>query len=372
MNSESNKKEKQSTGKAVVKSGSEKKNEKETSPESKAKSSTKKQSQREPKKQRNPVSKIALLALLFVLLVGGAAGYEYYLLRIQAKQDADLFVSQQGLKTRLDNLEHELQSTRSSLTEQDRVLKSTMDTVSEQLGRTTRAWRLAEIEYLLTVANHRLNLVRDRKTAIAVFETADKRLEAMGDPGLTSVRKAIANELNLLRGISDPDLTGMSLSLGSLASEVDKFPLLFKERVDQATGLTQKARPESWRDIPAAMWEEIKGLVVIRRHQQPTEPLLPPEEAWFLHQNLRLKLEQAQLSLLRQDTRLFRNNLEDARTWIQTFFDADSAAVKNAVSTLDNLSRVELKPDIPDVSGSLRELRRVLAQRGVSLSKSGE
>lgn len=376
MNTESNQPEKKSTGKGVVKnddkdSAEKKEDSKKEIAVNKAettKEETKKKSRPVSKKQKHPISKTALLSLLLVLIVGGVAGYEFYLLENQAKRDSDLSQSQQSLQSSISKLEQEIQQTRSSLTADNKALQASMDTVSAKLGRTTTAWRLAEVEYLLTVANHRLNLVQDRPTAIAVFETADERLQAIGDPGLMSVRKAIANELNLLRSISEPDLTGMALSLSSLANEVEKMPLIFKERVDLATGEEQKAKPESWREIPAAMWEEIKGLVVIRRHTQPTEPLLPPTEAWFLHQNLRLKLEQAQLALLRRDTALFRKNIEEASVWIQTFFDGDSAAVKNATTTLDSLAKVELKLNIPDVSGSLRELRRLLTQRGVVLN----
>lgn len=376
MNTESNQPEKKSTGKGVVKnddkdSAEKKEDSKKEIAVNKAettKEETKKKSRPVSKKQKHPISKTALLSLLLVLIVGGVAGYEFYLLENQAKRDSDLSQSQQSLQSSISKLEQEIQQTRSSLTADNKALQASMDTVSAKLGRTTTAWRLAEVEYLLTVANHRLNLVQDRPTAIAVFETADERLKAIGDPGLMSVRKAIANELNLLRSISEPDLTGMALSLSSLANEVEKMPLIFKERVDLATGEEQKAKPESWREIPAAMWEEIKGLVVIRRHTQPTEPLLPPTEAWFLHQNLRLKLEQAQLALLRRDTALFRKNIEEASVWIQTFFDGDSAAVKNATTTLDSLAKVELKLNIPDVSGSLRELRRLLTQRGVVLN----
>lgn len=326
---------------------------------------TKKKSSTRVKKEKKPVSKIAVFAFFLVLLVGSAAGYEYYLLQIQINQSSKLSRAQTISQTRIDKLEQQLQATRQSLETENNTLKAKMDVVSEKLGRTTTAWRLAEVEYLLTVANHRLNLVHDRKTAITIFETADERLVAIGDPGLMSVRKTIAGELTSLRSISEPDITGMALSLSSLAKDIEKLPLIFKERVDLALGDKQKSKPESWRELPEAIWEEIKGLVVIRRHEQPTEPLLPPAEAWFLQQNLRLKLEEAQLALLRRETSLFRNKLQEARIWIETFFDNDSAAVKNAASTLKSLDQVELEVKLPDVSGSLRELRRLLTQRGV-------
>jgi len=120
----------------------------------------------------------------------------------------------------------------------------------------------------------------------------------------------------------------------------------------------------NWEELPQAVWEDIKSLVRVRRHQQPIEPLLPPKEAWFLQQNLRLKLEQARLSLLRRDTRQFRQYVGEANSWIESFFDADSPAVRNASVTLRALIRVKLQPRTPDVSGSLRLLReRLLEQK---------
>lgn len=334
------------------------------------------------KPERPPISKIALLGLVIALVASAAAGYEFYLLQLQAKQNTLFQKSQDDALTRINGLDEELQasrqaqaieaSAREKLEIEQNALKTVMDSVSARLGRTTTAWRLAEIEYLLTVANHRLTLAQDRKTAIAIFESADKRIKVIGDPRLVTIRKEIADELNALRSVAEPDLDGMALSLGSLAENVDKLPLIHKEQVDAALDQIGKKAPENWRDIPAAVWNDIKSLVVVRRHQQPTEPLLPPKESWFLYQNLRLKLEQARLALLRQDTQLFRQYLEEASGWIKMFFDEDSPAVTNTLDTLSSAAKVDLRPAMPDVSGSLRDLRRLLANNGVVLGKKSD
>lgn len=351
------------------------------SPETDAgkKASPKTTSNTSSKKNRTPISKTALLGLVIAVVAVVAAGYEFYLLQLQKKQNTAFQESQNSALSRIDGLEQDLQTTRQALAadvsarekleDEQTALKTVMDTISARLGRTSTAWRLAEVEYLLTVANHRLTLAQDRKTAIAVFESADQRIKAIGDPRLVKIRKEIADELNALRSVSEPDLDGMALNLGSLAENVDKLPLIHKERVDAALDKVGKKAPKEWRDIPAAVWSDIKTLVVVRRHQQPTEPLLPPKESWFLHQNLRLKLEQARLALMRQDTSLFRQYLTEASGWIKMFFDAESAAVENTQNTLSSLGKVELKPSMPDVSGSLRDLRQLLANNNIVVGK---
>ena len=274
-------------------------------------------------------------------------------------------------------LEQELKNIRQALDRETQARKNSedefvsfklaMEVVATKLGRTSNEWRLAEVEYLLSIANYRLTLTHDRVTAIAIFENADQRIKELGDPAFLKIRKSIKEELISLHAVKEPDLAGMALSLGTLVAEVERLPLVDKERVAVATGQIKDQAPESWQDIPAAVWKDIKSLVVVRRHQQPTEPLLPPAESWFLVQNLRLKLEQARLSLLHRDTVLFRQNLKEANTWISTFFNEESPGVINALKETSALAKIELQPIIPDVSGSLRQLRSLLVERGVKI-----
>lgn len=317
---------------------------------------------------------LSVAATLFTASALAIGIYNFWLWQKYTPVSTQLTKNQTVFGSRLDGLERQLRWTESALTKETRArkiaeseheaLSTAMKSVSAKLGRTTIAWRLAEIEYLLTIANHRLALAQDKKTAIAIFETAAKRLRVIGDPSLLNIRQAISDELNVLKSMVDPDVTSMALSIGSLITGVEYLPLIDKERLALAINTGNYKKLLSWEELPQAVWEDIKSLVRVRRHQQPIEPLLPPKEAWFLQQNLRLKLEQARLSLLRRDTRQFRQYVGEANSWIESFFDADSPAVRNASITLRALIRVKLQPRTPDVSGSLRLLReRLLEQK---------
>lgn len=328
-------------------------------------------------KEKQAFSKTALLALTVAVLVGVVVGYEYLILYKQGMFTAEFSNSQNKVISRISSLEQELKNTKNALGTENQArinaeaefnaFKIAMEEVATKFGRTTNEWRIAEVEYLLTIANQRLNLTQDIRTAAAMLESADQRLQRIGDPALLEIRKSIKDELNALYAVQEPDLSGLAISLSSLASEVDRLPLIDKERVAVATGQIKDQAPENWKDIPAAIWKDIKSLVVVRRHQQPAEPLLPPAESWFLYQNLRLKLEQARLALLQRDTALLRQNLNEAETWLNTFFNEESPGVINALKTTAALSKVELQPAMPDVSGSLRQLRSLLVKRGVKI-----
>jgi len=322
------------------------------------------------KKEKQSISKTALFALLVAVFASAGMGYEYFLLQQQQHLTASILSSQNRLEQNLKNTSQALErESRARINSENEFIsfKTSIEAVATKLGRTSNEWRLAEVEYLLTIANHRLTLAHDRITAIAIFENADQLIKELSDPALLKIRKLIKEELLLLNAVKEPDLAGMALSLGSLAAKVEDLPLVDKERVAVATGQVKDQAPESWQDIPATVWKDIKSLVVVRRHQQTTEPLLPPAESWFLAQNLRLKLEQARLALLRGNTVLFRQNLNEANTWLKSFFNEESPAVINALKQTSALSKIELSPAIPDVSGSLRQLRSLLVERGVKL-----
>lgn len=345
---------------------------------------SKQASKTSPAKKDTPVKKrkikhrsIAITLLFFISMAAtGIAAYDFWLLRAQSSVNTQVTNVQDSFETRIGQLEQQLQNTKKQLSietaarvsaqSEREAINSALQGISERLGRSTVAWHMAEVEYLLTVANHRLTLAQDRKTAIAIFETADSRLKAIADPSLLKVRKKIASEIGALKAVPNIDIPGIAVQIGSLAERADKLPLLDKKRLATATEKKTRVSALDWRELPGAVWNDIKSLVQIRRHQQPTEPLLPPSQAWFLYENLQLKLEQARLAALQQNTALYAQSLDEVSQWLNSYFEVDSAAVGNMLATLKSLREIELRPPIPDVSGSLRELRSVMNDRSVS------
>lgn len=352
-----------------------------TAPESAAKSSSKPVKKRVTKKSHFSFG--TTFILLVSILAAGLAAYDFWLLRIQSTVNKETSHRANAVETRVSRFEQEVQNTqqqlaaevsaRENLQAQQQAANASVQSISEKLGRSTVAWRMAEVEYLLTVANHRLSLAKDRQTAIAVFETADSRLQAIADPALLTVRKKVASEIAALRAVPNVDIPGIAVQLASMAESVEQLPLIDKKRVEIATEKPESKSDLEWREIPEAVWNDVKSLVVVRRHQKATEPLLPPKEAWFLYQNLQLKLEQAKLVALQKNTALFVQSLNEASSWLADYFDTESTAVESMQESLDKLKKKELRPSLPDVSASLRELRAVMSRRSeLKLSAASE
>ncbi|MFV2055795.1 MAG: uroporphyrinogen-III C-methyltransferase, partial [Thiohalomonadales bacterium] len=266
---------------------------------------------------------------------------------------------QSGIKqyqSQVEKLSGDLSSAQTERFDLEEKIK-TVSLQASSKGRDPLKWRIAEIEYLLALANHRLILSQDYSTALTALQDADQRLRRIADPGLTAIRRVIASEVKSLESVQPPDIAGMALKLSALGEGISQLPLVNRERLltAETSGLGKEV--DSWQEIPSAIWRDVKGLVTVRRNDMSIERILPPDELHYLSQNLGLKIEQARLALLRKDTELFRSNLKDTGLWVGRYFDQDTASVKNVVNTVNELLVVDLNPPMPDISASLRELR---------------
>lgn len=231
-----------------------------------------------------------------------------------------------------------------------------------------RTWILYEVEYLLLNANDRLLLEGDVVGAMRALEAANQRLGVAADPQLLSVRSRIVQELAALRAVPQPDVQTIALTLSTLAASVSRLPLRSRlpANFSSAPGAEPAAAPQDrWERFLRMLSRALGGLATIRRDNKPLEPLLPPDQEFFLAQNLQLKLENARLSALHRDTQGFRGSVAGARAWLEEYYVIDDPQVAAAIKTLSGYEREELSWALPDVTGSLNLLRQEMEARGV-------
>lgn len=327
-----------------------------------------------------PVSWFGRLITLLTLLIAmtSLAGV-YYLWQQQGQRGTDQQNALALIKTQLSQLQQLTSKNRQQaerhlkkVKEQQDNLANTLKTLIQKNDHLRNDWLMAEAEYLIRLANHRLLLVRDVNTAIVALQAADDRLREVADPALIRVRTALAKDINNLRAAPQVDTVGISLTLSAITQDIERLPLLTP---DPAT-VSQRREDDSatsqvsgWQELPAAMWRDIKGLIVIREHDQKVKPLLSPEQRFFLTQNLRLQLEQARFALLNGDTAIYGERLNSAEAWIKEYFDTQSNVTKNTLSSLQGLKKQAIHPKLPDVSATFKLLRHHQAQQSSKTSK---
>lgn len=223
-------------------------------------------------------------------------------------------------------------------------------------------WLMAEAEYLIQIANHRILLEKDVATAIVALKAADTRLAEISDPSLLRIRKVLANDIQSLNNIKQADLAGLSVKITAIGNNIPKLPLNTPDpktyTADQEATPKESGKLNSLKDLPAAMWKDIKSLIVVRNHQKPLQPLLAPSQHFFLLQNLALTLEQARLALLNGDNEIFQERLASAEMWINDYFDTEHNVSRNILATIKEMRETDINPDLPDISSTYSLIKK--------------
>lgn len=328
-----------------------------------------------------------LLMLLALLGALAALGGNYYLWQLNQQQAGALKAARSEQQQRLSSLEGadgrlqgrlgQVDESLARLQRRDTALEDAQANLFKQLGRDRSAWTLDEVDYLLVIANRRLQLEGDVRSALIALGEADARLKAQADPALLPVREAIASELQALRAMPEVDIEGLSLELASLAEHVATLPLPgdVPQQFKREAAQPEKKKVSNWRELPGAIWNDIKSLVSIRNTGVEAVPLRVPEQRYFLRQNLVLKLQSARLAALRQSEALYQASLAEALAWTGQYFHTEDAATQGFMEALSRLQGRILKPERPAIDGSLRTLRQVrerLAREARAADASGD
>jgi len=316
---------------------------------------------------------IAYEFFLFFAVLGFIAAAVYYLEQQLKEQSIHtrLAIDEQVKKwepriSELEQTNYELQQTITQLSDSHNQLSESFSTLIKSSRHSRNDWLLAEVEYLLSVANNRLLFARDVDSAIVAMQTADVRLRDMAYPAIVPVRKQLAEDINQLKVVPQIDISGMSLALNALIESVDKLELLAPGAdliVEREMTPAIENKIENWRELPEAVWADIKKLVVVREHHGKVKPLIAPEEMFFLKQNLILKLEQAQLALLKNNAQIYVQHLQSASDWIREYFKAESPATQSVLRQIAELQGKEIDPALPDISSSYQAVKNFREQQ---------
>jgi len=309
---------------------------------------------------------LSLLALVVALAASGAS----YVVWTQSEQQrSEAQRERQALAARLEGMAAAQQTLATQaeaanvmleqLQAEGQTLNDALAEINSRLGREHQGWVLAEAEYLLELATRRLQLERDLDGAEAALSAADQRLASLNDPLLTRTRSFISEELQAVRAVPRLDVDGMVLELGALSKGIDQMVLAGTPHEEPEVAAGDEA-VGGVRGFLRSMWRDIKSLVIIRRHDAGNLPLTTPDQRLLLRQNLRLKLETARLSLLRNHAPAYRAALSEADEWVTRFYAADHEATISMHEALTRLAAIDVAPELPSTEQSLQALREAI------------
>ena len=345
-----------------------------------------------PRRDRPRRPWFGLFNFLLILGLAGAGGYYWYLQDRAAKQAvrdyeaaiADLR-AQINAKPTNAQLIDEMEPVRRVLgqfTQQITALETGQESLSqaseklyELYGRNKNEWQLAEVEYLMRVAQHKLILQDDFAGAAITLQAASDLLGETGDPGMLPVRVRISDEIADLRTRKRADLVGMTLTLAQLSREVLMLQPGFAPRIDEIPAEEAPA-PEPPPPVEGDQnWLErissyVDSLVVVRRESLP--PTAIEADIVDVGQALSDNLKLARWAVLERDVYHYEMLLERSVKLFREYYDLDNAANADFLGQLTDLQKRVLKPEKPDITGSLREMQRILQRRELEPAEATE
>ncbi|WP_282110627.1 uroporphyrinogen-III C-methyltransferase [Shewanella algicola] len=234
----------------------------------------------------------------------------------------------------------------SKLAELQQSSKLLQERVAVIAQRSPNHWMASEAEYLVRMAGRKLWLENDPQTAIGLLQSADERISAMKDPALTHLRKALADDITRVKALKTTDITNTIFELDTVIGQLTALPLnrVNEDFADKSDNQPISDSVDDWQQNLARTWHDLTdGFVTIRKRTTDLEPLLSPEQQWYLVENIRNKLLQAQLSLYRFDQVNYKQSIALADKWLQQYFDVSDAKTKDTIEALNKLARVKIE-----------------------------
>jgi uroporphyrin-III C-methyltransferase len=118
-----------------------------------------------------------------------------------------------------------------------------------------------------------------------------------------------------------------------------------------------------WERVVADVRDEARGLVRVSRVDQPEAVLLAPEQAFFLRENLKLKLLNARLGLLSRQTEAARGDVAAAAAALRKYFDPAARKTQVASALVQQVQSQLHAVELPRIDETLAVLATAAAGR---------
>ncbi|UCF25087.1 MAG: fused uroporphyrinogen-III synthase HemD/membrane protein HemX [Ralstonia sp.] len=279
-------------------------------------------------------------------------------------------------------------------TTETRDRQAVLEQASQDLLRNRDDWQRAEIERSLEVAAEQLQLTGNVSAALAVLQATDARLAALNKPQFNAMRRAVARDIAKIKAMPAIDLSGAAIRLDDAINGIDTLPLVSSAQPLEAEQAAQaaaqvprshaapkpgKAKANAPGAAPAAktpadtgwsagvrawwgrLWNDVRvelgQIVQVRRVDKTEALLLSPDQAWFLRENLKLRLMNARLALLSRNDAVFRADLGRADTLLTRYFDTQSPRVAAVQNLLQQVRASVGTLEVPTLADSLAAVR---------------
>ncbi len=261
-----------------------------------------------------------------------------------------------------------------------------LEQLYQDLSKNRDEWALTEIEQVLSTASQQLQLAGNVPGALIALQNADRSLSRSDKPQFITIRRAIAKDTERLKALPSVDSVGVALRLDNAIAQIDTLPMLSDEKptlpaapeklvAGKPVTANGKAKPEAsstspwlqsaqsvWQSWSSEMWVDVRQLIRVRSVTTPDALMLSPTQAYFLRENLKLRLLNARMALLSRNEAAFRADLIAAQEALVKYFDVRARSTQSVQAMLRQVQGSNLSIELPTLSDSLNAVRNYKAK----------
>jgi uroporphyrin-3 C-methyltransferase len=260
--------------------------------------------------------------------------------------------------------------------------RSQLEELIQSLARSRDENVLADVDAAIRVAMQQTAITGSAEPLVLTLKQADERLARYNQPRLERVRRAVAQDLERTRAAGVTDIAVLTIRLDDAIRVVDELPLL--SAVDRRSAARPAPAPSAasapsaaasgavswgdrlttqWRGVIGQIWDEVRALVRVTRIDQPEAMLVAPEQAFFLRENLKLRLLNARLALLSRQFDTAQSDLRDASSALERYFDRSARRTASALELVRQVSAQARLVSVPRPDATLAAIATASAGR---------
>lgn len=268
--------------------------------------------------------------------------------------------------------------------------RTQLEELIQALSRSRDDNLLADVESSIRLALQQTAITGSAEPLVIALKQAEERLARQNQPRLEGVRRAVAQDLERVRAAGAVDVSTLAIRLDEVVRLVEELPLLSAPQPLQRGTVRPPARPaaaasapeaagsaasapmdpawtevlgERWASLGGRVWTEVRGLVRVTPIDRPEAMLVSPEQAYFLRENLKLRLLNARLALLSRQFDTAQADLRDAQSALERYFDRSAKRSANAVELLKQVSSQARQVAVPRPDATLAAIAAVSGGR---------
>ena len=261
--------------------------------------------------------------------------------------------------------------------------RSQLEELIQSLSRSRDENVLSDVDAALRLALQQSAITGSAEPLLAALRQTEERLARYQQPRMERVRRAALQDLDRVKAAGTVDLQSLAIRIDEAVRAVDDLPMLAatdRRAVTRegdaraapasaaaAAGAASAPGPQ-WldarvRSLLGQFWSEVRSLVRVTRVDDPEAALLAPEQAFFLRENLKLRLLNARLSLLSRQFDTAQADLREAQSALDRYFDKGSRRVDLVREQLRQVAQQSRQVSVPRPEATLAALATAVAGR---------